>query len=100
MAISDIQGLKLIASKVPKLWFYAKYTNCAKTYSGPSLSDVSLLVFCTGNPWVFSAVPISVPIPAETHTCTCGVGFLVGQIFLTHTRGGYLQVCTHLQQSI
>jgi hypothetical protein len=31
-----------------------------------SATTVSVIVKCTGNPWVFSAIPV--PVPAKTHT--------------------------------
>jgi len=33
-----------------------------------------------GNPWVFLAVPI--PLPVETHTCAKGTGIFAGQIII------------------
>jgi hypothetical protein len=42
------------------------------------------LVKCTGNPWVFLAVPI--PIPTKTYTHAMGMGFFMGQVFCTCTQ--------------
>jgi hypothetical protein len=42
------------------------------------------LVKCTGNPWVFLAIPI--PIPSKTYTHATGTGFFMGQFFCTLTQ--------------
>jgi hypothetical protein len=42
------------------------------------------VVKCTGNPWVFSAIPI--PVPTKTHTRVMGTGFFTGQFSYTLTQ--------------